>query len=139
MKNAIEFNEAFMGAGNPLQGSRIPGFGAGNRTPETSRVHKSRAKGAVVHTVKCTNSGRKACECRAGRKGLARSAVVVIRLSPREYEVRVKGTRALVGMIRKVKGAGGVAYSYTLNQKEAKAHKGFASQSAAVARMLEKV
>jgi len=137
LKNAIEFNEAFMGAGDPLKGSRIPGFGAGNRVPETSRVHKNRAKGAVVHTQKCQQSGRKACECRAGRKGLSRSAVVVVRLDPRTYEVRVKGTRALVGMIRAVKGAGGKAYSYQIPGD--KAHKGFGSQRAAVLRMLEKV
>jgi hypothetical protein len=63
--------------------------------------------------------------------------VVVVRLDPRTYEVRVKGTRALVGMIRAVKGAGGKAYSYQIPGD--KAHKGFASQRAAVARMLEKV
>lgn len=123
MKNAIEFNEAFMGAGNPLKGSRIPGFGAGNRTPETSRVHKRRAKSTVP--------------VKAVRKGLARSAVAVIRLDPRTYEVRVKGTRTLVGMIRMVQGAGGKAYSYQIPGD--KAHKGFASQNAAVERMLSKV
>jgi CYTH domain-containing protein len=123
LKNAIEFNEAFMGAGNPLKGSRIPGFGAGNRTPQTSRVHRSKAKGTVP--------------VKAVRKGLARSAVAVIRIDPRTYEVRVKGTRALVGMVRKIQGAGGKAYSYQIPGD--KAHKGFASQNAAVARMLEKV
>jgi len=112
-----------MGAGEPLKGSRIPGFGAGNRTPQTSRVHVSKAKS---HTP-----------VKAVKKGLARSAVAVIRLSPREYEVRVKGSRVLVGMVRKVQGAGGTAYSYQIPGD--KAHKGFASQKAAVERMLEKV
>lgn len=112
-----------MGAGNPLKGSRIPGFGAGNRTPETSRVHKSRAKGTKP--------------VKAVRKGLARSAVAVVRIDPRTYEVRVKGTRALVGMVRMVQGAGGKAYSYQIPGD--KAHKGFASQRAAVERMLLKV
>lgn len=110
-----------MGSGDPLKGSAIPGFGAGNRIPETSRVHTRRARGGRSEV----------------RKGLARSAVAVIRLDPRTYEVRVKGSRALVGMIRKVKGAGGVAYSYQIPGD--KAHAGFGSQSAAVARMLEKV
>lgn len=122
MKN-IEFNEAFMGAGEPLRGSRIPGFGASNRTPETSRVHVKRA-----------SSHRPS---KAAPKGLARSAVAVVRLDARKYEVRVKGTRELVGIIRKIKGPAGGGYSYQLKH-EGVAHKGFPSQKAAVARMLSK-
>lgn len=137
MKN-IEFNEAFMGAGEPLKGSRFPGFGAENRVASTSRVHKSRAKGKVVHTAKCLESRPKPCECRAGRKGLSRSAVVVTRVDPRKYEVRVKGTRALIGIVRRVNSGKGYAYAYQL-MSEVKQHKGFGSQKAAVERMLSKV
>lgn len=118
----IAFDEAYMGSGDPLKGSRIPGFGARNRTPETSRVHKRRAKSTKP--------------AKPVTKGLARSAVAVIRIDPRTYHVVVKGSRQLVGIVRTVNGAGGKAYSYQI--PGAKAHKGFASQNAAVARMLEK-
>ena len=120
---SVEFNEAFMGAGEPLKGSRIPGFGAGNRTPETSRVHKNRARSSrAIKDV---------------RKGLARAAVVVVRIDARKFEVRVKGTRELVGIVRAVQGSKGKAYSYQ-SMRDVKPHKGFATQKAAVARMLEK-
>lgn len=120
----VTFNEAWMGAGEPLKGSLVPGFGAGNRTPETSRVHKHRALSPRP--------------LKAVRKGLARSAVAVVRIDPRKFEVRVKGTRELIGVVKKVQGAGGKGYSYQL-RNEPKAHKGFGSQKAAVERMLEKV
>ncbi len=123
MKN-IEFNDAFMGAGEPLKGSRFPGFGAGNRTPSTGRVERRRAKAKLP--------------LKPVPKGLARAAVAVVRLTPRKFEVRVKGTRELVGLITKVQGAGGIAYAYQL-MSEGKVHKGFASQKAAVERMLSKV
>jgi hypothetical protein len=119
----IEFNEAFMGAGEPLKGSRIPGFGAGNRTPQTSRVHRSRAMGKVP--------------AKSVRKGLARSCVSVRWLNDRMAEVRVKGTLHILGHIRVSKGASGKAYSYKL-VSEQRSHNGFASQKAAVDRMLEK-
>jgi hypothetical protein len=121
----IAFDEKFMGAGDPMVTTRIPGFGAANRTPQTSRVHKSRAKGV--------KQGKPVV------KGLARSTVAVVRLNPRKFEVRVKGSRALLGFVTKVQGAGGVAYAYQcLVGDNAKVHKGFASQKEAVARMLEK-
>lgn len=122
MKN-IEFNDAFMGAGEPLKGSVFPGFGAGNRNAGTSRVERRRPKQKRV--------------TKPVPKGLSRSAVVVVRLTPREYEVRVKGTRELVGVIKKIMGPGGSGYSFQ-RKNDVKAHKGFASQKAAVARMLEK-
>ena len=122
----IAFDETFMGAGDPLVTTRIPGFGSANRTAQTSRVHVSRAKS--VKTGKPVT------------KGLARSAVAVVRLDPRKFEVRVKGSRALLGFVTKVKGAGGKAYAYQclLPGVDAKVHKGFATQKEAVARMLEK-
>lgn len=128
MKTA-EFNEAFMGSGEPLKGSRIPGFGAGNRTPETSRVHKRRAAGGRSTVTMKGNAKRPS-------KGLARAAVVVIREDARKYTVVVKGTRELVGVIRKIQGAKGAAYSFQ-RKNDVKPHKGFATQKAAVARMLE--
>jgi len=125
LKN-VEFNEAFMGAGDPLVTTRIPGFGAANRTAQTSRVHKSRAKGVK--------------QAKPVTKGLARSAVAVVRLNPRKFEIRVKGSRALLGFVTQVQGAGGKAYAYQclLPGVDAKVHKGFATQKEAVARMLEK-
>lgn len=122
----IAFDETFMSAGDPMVTTRIPGFGSGNRTPQTSRVHVSRAKG--VKTGKPVT------------KGLARSAVAVVRVNPRKFEIRVKGSRALLGFVTKVKGAGGKAYAYQclLPNTDAKVHKGFATQKEAVARMLEK-
>ncbi len=81
----MEFQESFMSAGDPLEGSSVPGFGAGNRTPDTSRVHNWRAR-----------SGRAAT-----KKGLARSAVSVVR-EGKGYTIRVKGTRVPVGLVVKV-------------------------------------
>lgn len=120
----ISFDETFMSAGDPLVKSVLPGFGSGNRTPSTSRVDRRRAKSVT--------GGRPT------RKGLARSCVLVVRKSEREYEVYVKGSGALLGTVRGAKGAKGKAYSYKL-VSEARSHAGFPSQKAAVARMLEKV
>lgn len=121
MKN-IEFNDAFMGAGEPLKGSLIPGFGVGNRTPSTPRVERNRAKAkAPLKPVK---------------KGLARSVVSVKSIGTRKFEVRVKGTLSILGYIRSSQGAKGKAYSYQIIGGAA--HNGFASQKAAVARMLER-
>jgi hypothetical protein len=71
------------------------------------------------------------------RKGLARAAVVVVRIDPRKFEVRVKGTRELVGIVKRVNSGKGYAYAYQL-MTEVKQHKGFGSQKAAVERMLSK-
>lgn len=112
-----------MGAGNPLQGTLIPGFGAGNRTPETSRVHKKAAKSAR--------------QVKPVIKGLARSCVSVKSTGNRMFEVRVKGSLHILGHIRMSQGAKGKAYSYKLIGED-RSHNGFPSQGAAVARMLEK-
>lgn len=122
---SIEFNEAFMGAGEPLKGSEFPGFGHGNRTPETSRVHKRAARSQ--RPVKPV------------QKGLARSAVSVVKADRlgRKFEVRVKGTRELVGIVESVLSGKGKVYAYRL-KNDMKQHKGFASQKAAVERMLSK-
>lgn len=119
----IAFDEAYMGAGEPLKGSLIPGFGAGNRTPQTSRVHKKAARSAVP--------------AKPVTKGMARSCVSVKSIGDRTFEVRVKGTLHILGHIRMSQGAKGKAYSYKIIG-EAKAHNGFSSQKAAVTRMLEK-
>lgn len=119
----IEFKAEFMGAGEPLKRSSIPGFGSANRTPETSRKHVSRAKGARP--------------VEASPKGLNRACVVVERVDPRTWNIRVKGTRALLGTVRSVKGKGGKVYSFK-RLGEVRAHVGFSSQKAALARMLEK-
>lgn len=119
---SIEYNDAFMGSGDPLKGSRIPGFGAGNRTASTQRVERTRAK--VKAPLKPV------------RKGLARSAVSVKSIGNRTFEVRVKGTLNILGHIRSSQGAKGKAYSYRIIGEAS--HNGFASQGAAVARMLEK-
>lgn len=119
----IAFDEAYMGAGEPLKGSLIPGFGAGNRTPQTSRVHKKSAKSAVP--------------AKPVKKGMARSCVSVKSIGDRTFEVRVKGSLHILGFIRMSQGAKGKAYSYKIIGEE-KSHNGFPSQKAAVDRMLEK-
>jgi len=119
---SIEYNDAFMGSGDPLKGSMIPGFGAGNRTASTPRVGRNRAKAkAPLKPVK---------------KGLARCAVSVRSIGDRTFEVRVKGTLHILGHIRSSQGAKGKAYSYRIIGEAS--HNGFASQKAAVDRMLEK-
>lgn len=112
-----------MGTGDPLKGSLVPGFGSRNRVPETSRVHKKRASG--TRTAKPVV------------KGLARSCVSVKSIGNRTFEVRVKGSLHILGYIRSSQGAKGSAYSYKLIG-ETKSHNGFASQKAAVTKMLEK-
>lgn len=118
----IAYNDAYMGHGDPLKGSVVPGFGAGNRTASTSRVERKRSKAkAPVKPVK---------------KGLARSCVSVKYIGNRTFEVRVKGTLHILGHIRSSQGAKGKAYSYRIIGEQS--HNGFASQKAAVDRMLEK-
>lgn len=112
-----------MGAGDPLVTSRIVGFGSGNRTPQSSRVGRKAAKSAKVTTEV--------------RKGLSRACVSVKSVGDRTFEVRVKGTLHILGYIRMANGSKGKAYSYKLIG-EKRAHSGFASQRAAVTRMLEK-
>jgi hypothetical protein len=118
-----EFNEAFMGAGDPLVTSRIVGFGSGNRIAETSRVGRKAARSAKVAT--------------AVPKGLSRGCVSVKGIGDRTFEVRVKGTLHILGYIRMANGNKGKAYSYKLIGEQ-RAHSGFASQKAAITRMLEK-
>jgi len=122
----LGFDESFMSTGTELKGSGITGFGASNRTPDTSRVERKAAKSQRP--------------TKAVRKGLARSCVLVVRkpTDPRTYEVFVKGSGALLGTVRTARGSRGRSYSYEL-VSEARSHAGFASQKAAVARMLEKV
>lgn len=120
MRNAIEFDEAFM---STQTDSGIVGFGSSNRTPSTSRVQATPAK-----------SPRQAQTL----KGLARSCVLVVKRDARTYEVYVKGSGSLLGTVRSASGKQGKAYSYKL-VSEARSHSGFPSQSAAVKRMLEKV
>ena len=119
----IEFKAEFMSAGEPLVPSLIPGFGASNRTPETARKHANRAKGARP--------------AEASPKGLSRACVVVERTSPRTWNVRVKGTRALLGTIRSAKGSKGSSYTFK-RLGEQRSHAGFPTQKAAVQRLLEK-
>lgn len=116
------FDETWMSAGDPLVVSDVPGFGSGNRTPETSRVHKRRAKGVREGQV---------------RKGLARSAVAVVRKTPRTFEVRVKGSRVFLGEVRKVVDPKGrKAYVSVMPGREPML--GFTSQGSAVEAMLAK-
>jgi hypothetical protein len=128
---SIEFNDAFMGSGDPLKGSTIPGFGAGNRTASTPRVGRNRAKAAPLKPVKKAKAPLKPV-----KKGLARCAVSVKSIGDRTFEVRVKGTLHILGHIRSSQGAKGKAYSYRIIGEAS--HNGFASQKAAVDRMLEK-
>lgn len=118
----IEFNAEFMGAGEPLVRSTIPGFGAANRTPETRRKHAVRAKGVRP--------------AESGPKGLARSCVVAERVDATHWNIRVKGTRALLGTIQSFPGKKGRTYRCKpLRAQQGRA--GFPSQRAAMAWLLE--
>lgn len=119
----ISFDETFMSAGDPVVGSREPGFGAANRTPSTSRVERRAAKSVVGKTPT--------------KKGLHRSTVSIVPKDARTWVVLVKGSREVLGTIRGAKGAKGKAYSYKLLREE-RSHNGFGSRAAALARMLEK-
>lgn len=83
----IRFDETYMSAGDPLKGSRYPGFGASNRTPGFRGVERTPAKAVVP--------------VRKSRKGLARSCVAVVRKDNRTQEVYVKGSGVLLGTIRR--------------------------------------
>lgn len=120
----IEFNEAFMSTDKMLKGSSVVGFGASNRTPETSRVHKRAAR-----SPRGTQSPV---------KGLSRACVSVVRKDSRTYEVFVKGSGALLGTLRGAKSGKGSSYSFKL-VSEQRSHSGFPTQKAAIARMLEKI
>jgi hypothetical protein len=69
---------------------------------------------------------------------LARSAVVVVRLNKDRYEVRVKGTRALIGWLCKSTNRC-TSYGYCVAGNEQDWQYGFPTQGAAVLRMLTKV
>jgi len=120
----LAFDETFMSAGEPLKGSRFVGFGAGNRAPETSRNGRNRPK------------ARKLAE--ASPKGLSRASVAVVRLTPKTYEVRVKGSRKLVGLVNKYTVSDGKAVRYSFCSTSGEAVKDFTTQKAAVDAMLEK-
>ena len=117
----MEFQESFMSAGDPLEGSSVPGFGAGNRTPDTSRVHNWRAR-----------SGRAAT-----KKGLARSAVSVVREGA-VYVIRVKGTRVPVGELAK-EGRGNYSLTMLAGSQKGSQWPSFGTQGEGVAFALEMV
>lgn len=91
-------------------------------SPGTSRVERTKAKSGRAATV----------------KGLARAAVIKERKDARTYHILVKGTREYVGRIIKQGKNRTSGYGYHL-AGDTKTHNGFASQEAAIARMLTKV
>lgn len=107
----IAFDESFMS-----------GFGAGNRTPDTSRVERKRPKVAKMTGVAI--------------KGLSRASVSVVRLTPKTYEVRVKGNRKLVGLVNKYSVSDGKSFRYSFAATNGEHAKDFSSQKDAVAAML---
>ncbi len=76
MGTHAKFDEAYMGTDRELKGSGIPGFGASNRTPASSRVSKTTRK------VKTKDVP----------KGLPRSCVSIKRVQPRKWEVYLKAS-----------------------------------------------
>lgn len=119
----LNFDETFMSAGDPLVTTKLPGFGAANRSASTSRVGRKAARSAKV--------------TKPVVKGLARSTVSVKSIGERTFEVRVKGSLHILGFIRKSNNSSGKAYSYKLIG-ERRSHNGFPTQKAAIDRMLEK-
>lgn len=119
MPGHMSFDETWMGAGDTLVTSSIPGFGAGNRTPKTSRVERRTAKAAVrTSSVK---------------KGLARSCVSV-KWDGDTATVRVKGSLSVLGTLKRVKKG---VYTYKLDGQPYS--QGYPSQVKALGRMLELV
>lgn len=98
-----------------------PSIDLAARIPGTSRVERTRAK-----------SGRKVT---ATVKGLALSAVVKERVSPREYHIRTRGKRDYIGLIKKLDSG---CYGYRLQGAE-KTIPGYKSQTAAIKAMLLRV
>lgn len=98
-----------------------PSIDLAARIPGTSRVERTRAK-----------SGRKTT---ATVKGLAFSAVVKERVSPREYHIRTRGKRDYVGLIKKLDNG---SYAYRLKGAD-RAIPGYKSQEAAIKAMLLRV
>lgn len=111
----IEFDETWMTPSPDRSGVKK------KASPGTSRVEKTRAK-----------SGRNV----KPKPGLSRACVAVTRINSSTYEVVVKGTRQLVGWIKRADG--GSVYSYKIHG-EIRAHGGFSTQKAALLRMLSKV
>jgi len=120
----LAFDETFMSAGEPLKGSQFVGFGAGNRVPETSRNGRNRPK--VKKSTKPVSLG------------LSRASVAVVRLTPKTYEVRVKGSRKLVGLVNKYSVSDGKVVRYSFCSTSGEAVKDFDTQKAAVEAMLLK-
>lgn len=71
-------------------------------------------------------------------KALDRHAVVVVRIDPRNFEIRSRKDGELVATVRSVLGKKGKAYSYKI-VRDQRVHKGFTSLAAAVSRVLQKV
>lgn len=117
---------AFMLAGDPTNDTPSPLRSGLKRkaSPDTTRVE--RRKGISLRPAK------------AGPKGLARSAVVKERMNPYTFHIVVKGTRQYVGKIIKQGKGRSSGYGYHL-AGDTKTHNGFASQEAAILRMLTKV
>lgn len=96
-----------------------PSIDLAARIPGTSRVERTKAK-----------SGRQATV-----KGLAYSAVVKERVSPREYHIRTRGKRDYIGLIKKLDNG---SYAYRLKGADS-AIPGYKSQTAAIKAMLLRV
>lgn len=93
-------------------------------SPGTSRVERTKSKSP--RPVKPT------------LKGMARAAVIKERKDAQTYHILVKGTREYVGRVIKQGKGRTSGYGYHL-KGEMKTHNGFASQEAAIRRMLTKV
>lgn len=103
-------------------------------TPSPDRSGKKKAASPGTSRVEKTAS-RSPRGVKASPKGLSRSAVTLISKTAWSFEVWVKGG-PLIGHITKTRN--GAHYSYRLNG-DIKPHGQFATQKAAVAKMLEKV
>lgn len=109
----ISFDESYMTAA----------FTKSAMVPGTSRVERFAAKSPRTQVRKT---------------GLPRSCVVVTRKwnDATTYEVFVKGSGALLGTVQTHKGPKAKAYSFQL-ARDGQSQSGFATQRAAVKRMLE--
>lgn len=114
------FDERYMATDRMLKGSGMPGFGASNRTPSTSRVERNFRAQKLTKPVK---------------KGLPRTAVVVKRISPRCWEVADRSSGKVFAHINNRNGS----YGWKKVFGDGKPHAGYATLKAATEALLLKV
>jgi len=116
-KSSIEFSDSWMTPSPDRTGLKKVA------SPGTERTERTKAKSPRL--------------TKEVKKGLARSAVTVVKVDKFNAEVWLKGRGKLVGTIRRSK-LGGISYGYRLIGDN-KISSGFPTQAQCIERMLTKV